>query len=330
MDKPRVELGRIWDGYVVESLIGEGANATVYLVQNVKRKTHFALKVLRRMDSRRRMRVEQEAVFRETLRHPNLVRAHHLIDVDGAAALVMDFVEGPTLARWLSNDMNADLNERLKIFRGIVDGCRYAHDKGVVHRDLKPSNVLLQPAQDGTWIPRISDFGLAKALAPEVGKFGGLTTVNTGLGTAGYAAPEQVRDASGVDHRADLYALGCILYEMVCGVGPFAGLSAFDTLQAQRDGRCRSPEEVAPDLPAALYDLIRQLMAAKPDDRPVDAYEVLRRLDAVAEAVDASIVGPAAQSAQRSQLVPVFAMCAMPLMALTVGVVVVFLGRLVH
>jgi serine/threonine protein kinase len=328
MNPPRVEIGRIWNGYEVQEVLGEGANATVYLVQNIKRsKEGFALKVFRRMDPRRTMRIEQEAVFRDSLRHPNVVRAVDVLEVDGCAALLMEFVVGPTLQRWLSDDDNADLAERLEIFRGIVEGCKYAHGRGIVHRDLKPSNVLLKPARNGKWVPRITDFGLAKALAPDVGKYGGLTTVNTGLGTVGYAAPEQVRDASSVDHRADLYSLGCILYELVCGLPPFAGLSAFDTLQAQRDGRCRRPEDVAPGLPPGLYDLIRQLMSARAEARPGDTDEVLRRLDAIVDALGVAPTTTAVSPDERStwDLMTIALVCGLPFGAAVVGAVVVAL-----
>lgn len=326
MDKPRIESGRIWEGYVVESVLGEGANANVYLVQHVKRKSYYALKVMRRMDSRRKARMEQEAIFRDYLRHKNVVRAFHVMDIDGAPGLVMEYITGPTLSTWLANDTRADLGERLEIFRGIADGCRFAHQKGVVHRDLKPSNVLLEPASGGTFIPKISDFGLAKAMEPEIGKYGGLTTVNTGLGTVGYAAPEQVRDATSVDHRADLYSLGCILYELVCGIGPFAGLSAFDTLQAQRDGRYRRPEEVAPGLPPALYDLIRQLMATRPDDRPLDAQEVLRRLDSVGTALEAATTLKVGQAGPDFELPTVVTLFALPTFAAVLGSLFVWLA----
>lgn len=323
MDTPRIEEGRIYNGYTVESLLGTGANANVYQVQKIKTKAHFALKVMRRVDSRRRARMEQEALFRGHLLHKNIVRAYEIMDVDGAPALVMEHITGPTLSGWLAKDNRADLGQRLQIFRGIVDGCRYAHDKKVVHRDLKPSNVLLEP--DGAkFIPKISDFGLAKAFEHEIGKYGGLTTVNTGLGTVGYAAPEQVRDATSVDHRADLYSLGCILYEIVCGIGPFAGLSAFDTLQAQRDSRYRRPEEVAPGLPPALYDLIRQLMSSRAEDRPENAAEVLRRLDAVDTSISKVYTTRSLQASTDFEYATLFTMCALPTIAALVGSFIVW------
>ncbi len=326
--QPRVEIGRICDGYAVEAVLAEGANANVYLVRNTRRRTPHALKVLKRVDPRRKVRVEQEAILRDDLRHPNIAAASEVIEVDGQPALVMDLVQGPSLARWMDDDPPEDLGLRLALFRGIVLGCGHAHRHGVVHRDLKPSNVLLEKKDDGTWIPRVGDFGLARALAPEVGKFGGLTTVNTGLGTAGYASPEQVRDATTVDARADLYSLGCILYELVCGISPFAGLSAFDTIQAQREGRWRPPEELAPGLPPALYALIRDLMEVDRDRRPATAELVIERLDRLlADQPPAAPTAPIDDSRDDAlELGPILVLCAIPLAAMLVGAVVVFLA----
>jgi serine/threonine-protein kinase len=274
----RLVPGQVVGAYQVDSLVGEGANAQVYLVHHRTLRSRHALKVLHKVATRKRLRVEQEAVFRDDLRHPNIVPAVEAIDVGGRPGLVMDHVDGPSLARWF-RETDAGLAERLEVLRAVLDGVRYAHGRGVVHRDLKPSNVLLDTGPGKRWIPRISDFGIAKALSPEIGRFGGLTTVNTGLGTVGYAAPEQVRDASRVDHRADLYAFGCLLYEAACGVAPFAGLSTMDTLQSQQQGRFRAPQELAPDAPSSLHALLRELLSPRPEDRPGSADDVARRLD---------------------------------------------------
>ncbi len=328
----RVEPGRIYDGYVFDSVLGEGATTVVYLAQHAGRGTWHAIKVLRITDSRRRIRIEQEAVFRDELRHPNIVPATEAIDVNDHAALVMDFVEGPSLAQWLADDPTSDLTQRLELFRGVVEGVRHAHAHQVVHRDLKPSNVLLQPGQGGAWVPRISDFGLAKAMSPEIGRFGGLTTVNTGLGSVGYAAPEQVRDAAHVDDRADLYSLGCLLFELVCGIGPFAGRSTFDTMQAQASGDHPDPRQLAPGLPAELYALIRQLMSVDPANRPAGCDEVLDRVDALRHttgAIDAAGSTdddelPTTDEGGSELKVPLL-LCGAPLLALGLGSAVVFL-----
>jgi len=323
-DAPKLVPGQLVGAYQVDAVAGEGANAHVYLVRHRTRTTPHALKVLRHVDSRKRIRIEQEAVLRDELRHPNIVPAIEAIDVNGRPGLVMDFVEGPSLDRWW-HEADPPLIDRLTVLRGVLEGARYAHERGVVHRDLKPSNVLL--AKEGArYVPRISDFGLAKALSPEIGRFGGLTTVNTGLGTVGYAAPEQVRDASRVDHRADLYAIGCLLYEATCGVAPFAGLSTMDALQAQHAGRYRPSEELAPPTPAALHSLIRELLSPRPDHRPADAATVADRLDRILADLRRAPPAPAAEPEDSAthDLATVALLCAIPAVALAIGAIVVW------
>ncbi len=326
---PYLEPGAVYGEYEIVRHVGHGANAVVYEAKHVRTGAPFALKIMIRMDGRRRVRIEQEAIFREELRHPNIVPAIDCLDIAGDPALVMEFVEGPSVKVWL-RDGEPTLVDVLAVFRGIVEGVRFAHEHQVVHRDLKPSNVLLQPGPRGAWVPRISDLGLAKALAPEVGRFGGLTTVNTGLGDPGYAAPEQVRDASAVGPRADLYSLGCILYEMVCGVAPFAGLSSFDTLAAQRDDRFTAPEHLAPGLPEELYQLIRRLLSADPLRRPADAEAVGEEMEAILDQLAPPVTDggswEALHGGPQVSLGAVLTLCAIPLVGLLLGSAVVFGG----
>jgi len=151
--------------------------------------------------------------------------------------------------------------------------------------------------------------------------------VNTGLGAAGYAAPEQVRNAAGVDSRADLYSLGCILYELVCGIGPFSGLSAFETLQAQRDSRFRAPEDIAPGLPPALYDLVRQMMAVHPEERPTDCDEVLKRLKGVDKALEIAPAELETRYAAWREAGVALTLCVPGVVAMGIGVVLALVAR---
>lgn len=334
-----LEPGSVFGDYEIDSQVGRGSNAVVYLARNLRHDTWHALKLLRNLDSRRQIRLEQEGIFREELRHPNIVPVTEIVQVGGEPGLVMEFVEGPSLSVWM-RDASPPLADCLAVFRGILDGVSHAHRNNVIHRDLKPSNVLLHPGSDQTWMPRISDFGLAKAMSSEVGKFGGLTTVNTGLGTPGYAAPEQVRDASAVTARADFYSLGCILYEMTCGVGPFSGLSAFDTLAAQRDDRFAPPEDLAPGLPPRLYQLIRRLISADPLRRPADCVPIMEEIDHIYEEITRPAPGmePAPPEEEPAPLPPyeevslrlgsILLLCAIPLVALVLGWAVVRPGGL--
>lgn len=328
--KPMLDSGMVCGDYVVDSRLESFDDEEIYLARHGEHGTWHALKVLDQVDSRRRMRLEQEAVFRDELRHPNIVPATECIDVDGRPALVMEFVEGPSMQAWLAECR--PLADKLSLFRGIVEGVRHAHSHQVIHRGLTPGNVMLQPGAGNTWIPRICDFGLAKALAPEMGKYGGLTTINTSLGPVGYAAPEQCRDASAVTPAADLFSLGCILYEMTCGVDPFNGLSAFDALAAKSGEQYPPPSHVAPGLPTELYELIDRLLAARPEARPAGCDAVLAALDPIYDQVApppssirlaAMPLAPAPDEPQ-VELQTVLVMCGIPLVALLVGLVVVF------
>lgn len=323
--KRDLEPGRILADYQIDSRLSEGNQISVYLAKHTKRRTWHEIKVLWVNDARRRLRIEQEAVFRDELRHPNIVAATEAFDYEDAPALVSEFVEGPTLAEWLRST-TPPIQQTLGLFRGLVLGVQHAHANGVVHRDLKPAIIRLQPLHDGEFTPRITDFGLAKALGPEWNRFGGLTTINTALGTAGYAAPEQVRDASSVDHRTDLYSLGCILYELVCGVAPFAGLSTFDTLAAQHSDRYTPPEQLAPGLPPKLYELIGRLVVAAPDHRIQTCDEVLDELDAIMARFGGPLEVASELVTMKSTkgLGLVVSLVAVPTVALLVGSLVVF------
>ncbi len=321
--------GRAIGPYVVRDLVGVGVNAAVYRVSDSRTGATRALKVFRSVDSRRRARIEQEAVFGTRLQHPNIVAATEVLDVDGQPALLMDLVEGPTLDRWLQGQAPDDLVARLKVFRGVAAGCAAAHDKGIVHRGLKPSNILLQVGHGRELVPRVTDFGLAKALTAEVGRFGGLTTVNTSMGTQGYAAPEQIRDASSVDLRADVYSLGCLLYELLCGIGPFSGLSSLGAMQAQREGRFRDPREFVPGLPDDLHRLVVRMLQPDPSQRPESCAAVLEAVDeALARMTEPSTVEgpPGTTRADPLELGTLIALCGIPAAGMLIGSAVVFLS----
>src|SRR6266404_4640897 len=220
--------------YEVLAALGAGGMGEVYRAHDTKLNRDVALKVLPESfahDPERMARFEREAHVLASLNHP------HIATVYGfeAGAIGMELVEGPTLADRIGGRAMA-LDEALPIAAQIAEGLEYAHEKGVVHRDLKPANVKL--TADGN--VRILDFGLAKALEaqvpagnPSISPTLVLSATQAGviLGTAAYMAPEQARGAA-VDKRADIWAFGVVLYEMLIGKQPFAGPSVSDTLAA--------------------------------------------------------------------------------------------------
>ncbi|MEQ1505830.1 MAG: serine/threonine-protein kinase, partial [Myxococcota bacterium] len=211
-----LEPGTRVDRYVVEGLLGSGAMADVYAVRHVTLGAPMALKILRLRAPQLVGRMVREGRAQARLQHPNVVAVVDLFEIDGAPGLLMERVDGPTLAQALAaGPLPVERVER--IARGLMAGLDAAHRLGVVHRDLKPANILLAPGD----VARISDFGLATALTDDGEP--GLTRPGTAIGTPAYMAPEQHEDAHSVDVRADVFALGVVLYELLSGSAPAAG-----------------------------------------------------------------------------------------------------------
>lgn len=224
--------------YEVLAPIGAGGMGEVYRARDNKLGRGVAIKVLPESfahDAERMARFEREAQVLASLNHPHIATIHGLEESNGVRALVMELVEGPTLAERIGG-RPIPLDEALPIARQIAEGLEYAHERGIIHRDLKPANVKL--TADGK--VKILDFGLAKALEtpaphgnPSISPTLTLEGTRAGviLGTAAYMAPEQARGAV-VDKRADIWAFGVVFYEMLTGKQPFAGPTVSDTLAA--------------------------------------------------------------------------------------------------
>ncbi|MCB9742935.1 MAG: serine/threonine protein kinase [Alphaproteobacteria bacterium] len=264
--------GQDIDRFEVEARIGQGAHAVVYRVQHSALGTRHALKVLTNADETVRKRLLQEGRIQAELQHPNVVAVTDVLELPHTLGLVMDYVYGPPLADWL-RAQQPDVEQALDIFRNIVEGVRAAHRLGIVHRDLKPANVLM--AWDGQrYTPRVTDFGLAK-VERKPGAMGSAQA----LGTPAYMAPEQIRDAARVDPRADIFSLGCILYELLCGVRPFRTLEIPVLFNEILNGRYPPPEKLNPELPEHLLVTIRRCLEVERWRRPPSCDVLLHMLD---------------------------------------------------
>jgi serine/threonine-protein kinase len=232
--------GTRFGAYEVVSLIGSGGMGEVYRARDLNLKRDVALKVLPAAfvsDAGRLARFQREAEVLASLNHPNIAQIYAIDRGDGTAALAMELVEGMTLADRIAMGP-IPVEETLPIAAQIVDALEAAHERGIVHRDLKPANILLRP--DG--VAKVLDFGLAKALDPvstapgaEAPTMSMLTEVGVVMGTAAYMSPEQARGRP-VDQRTDIWAFGCVLYEMLTGQRAFRAEDAAGTLARVLEG----------------------------------------------------------------------------------------------
>lgn len=267
---PILEEGREIERYVVEGIIGQGAMAEVYRVRHTRLGHAFALKLLTLRSDELRDRLIREGRVQASLRHPNIVAVNDVLEVDGWLALLMELVVGPSLEDWLGEN-RPSLAQADNLARGIVAAVQAAHAQGVLHRDLKPANVMLAPLGDG-WLPKVTDFGLAK-LAENAGAT--LTRAGMGMGTPPYLAPEQASEARDVDQRADVFSLGAILYELVCGQRAFPGNNIVNILTRSATGRYEPPRELCPDLPAAWERAILGALEPSAEQRIPDCTTLL-------------------------------------------------------
>ena len=260
--------------YDITSLLGEGGMGQVWQATDTKLNRQVALKILPDAfadDPDRLARFQREAQVLASLNHPNIGGIHGLEESDGVKALVLELVEGPTLADRIAKGP-IPLDEALPIAKQIAEALEAAHEQGVIHRDLKPANIKVR--EDGT--VKVLDFGLAKALAPEPegdpSQSPTLTAAATQMGvimgTAAYMSPEQARGKL-VDKRADIWAFGAVLYAMLTGLRPFAGETSSETL-----ADVMKSEPVWGRLPAALPSglstLIRGCLQKDPRQRVRD------------------------------------------------------------
>lgn len=279
-----VTLGR----YEVIRELGRGGMGAVYLVRQSNLGGLFALKVVECPGSGLRRRILEEGRSQAMVRHPNVVLMVDILELDDGLGLVMEYVNGPTLAEWLMN-RELDLDDALTLFNGVLQGVEAAHLAGLVHRDIKPSNILMAHGYPMP-VPKVADFGLVKQLDNDAAS---LTRSGVMMGTVGWMAPEQSEDASRVDQRADIYSLGCILYRLVCGRGPFEGMSNLAFLNASHRGTWTRPAELSLNLPSAVSAAIEGCL--QPDrERRIGSCAELRRVlggEALPEPAPSASVG---------------------------------------
>jgi len=297
-------LGRQLGPHRVLSVLAIGGMGEVYRARDSVLGRDVAIKVLPRAfhsDSERLARFEREARLLASLNHPHIGAIYGLEQVDGVFGLVLELVEGPTLADRIASGP-LSINDALPIARQISEALEAAHEQGIIHRDLKPANVKVRP--DGT--VKVLDFGLAKALEPagvasSTASFSATATApamtQTGiiLGTTAYMSPEQAKGQP-ADKRSDLWAFGCVLYEMLTGARAFGGDAISDTLAAvlrdEPDWRA-----LPAGTPASIRRLLRRCLEKDRRRRLADAADA--RLDLDEAAAESTAPIPAAAASNR-------------------------------
>ena len=272
----QVTLG---DAYLLEHELGGGGMSRVFVAHETSLGRQVVVKVLLpelaagvSVD-----RFRREIQLAARLQHPHIVPLLSAGESNGLPFFTMPFVVGESLrARVARGEL--PIGEAVHILRDVVSAVAYAHDFGVVHRDIKPDNVLLSGG-----VAVVTDFGVAKAVSAstDAAQHTSLTSMGVALGTPAYMAPEQATADPNVDHRADIYALGAMAYEMLTGRPPFAGRTAQATLAAHVVEEPEPIDRRRPGLPPALSAMVMQCLAKRPADRPQSAGELRHTLDAL-------------------------------------------------
>ena len=247
--------------YKIESHLGEGGMANVYLAQDVKHDRKVAVKVLRPELAAvlGAERFVQEIKTTANLQHPHILPLFDSGEADGFLYYVMPFIDGETLRDKLNRETQLGIDEAVGITTAIADALDYAHRNNVIHRDIKPENILLH---DGR--PMVADFGIALALSAAAG--GRMTETGMSLGTPHYMSPEQATAEKDITHRSDIYSLGTVLYEMLTGEPPHMGTSAqaiiMKIVTEPADPVTKLRKSVPPNVTAAVAKSLEKLAAA--------------------------------------------------------------------
>jgi serine/threonine protein kinase len=301
--------------YEIQSPLGAGGMGEVYRARDVRLDRTVAVKVLASHLSSSpelKQRMEREARAISSLNHPNICHLYDIGSQDGNDYLVMEFLEGETLAERLRKGP-VPLNEILKIGTAVAEALSVAHRQGIVHRDLKPANIMLTKAG-----AKLMDFGLAKSAAgvpgassapllsaartmTEASPVSPLTSAGTVIGTIQYMSPEQI-EGKDADARSDLFALGGVFYEMLSGSRPFEGKSQISVASAILEKEPDPISRIQPLTPPAFEHLVHACLAKNPDDRYQSAHDVVLQLKGIAQNGTAALQSSENEDSRREPL----------------------------
>jgi serine/threonine-protein kinase len=286
--------------YVISDRIGEGGMGKVYRATQMRLGREVALKVVRTSllnNPLVRKRYNREVETASSLNHPNIVGVYDAGEVEGKYYLAMEFVDGIDLSRLVREYRPLEVVEVCEYIRQAALGLQYAHDQGLVHRDIKPSNIVVAgerhlPQATEPAVVKILDMGLVRSVGfDEDGGGGGgdLTRAGTVVGTPDYMAPEQAKNSSGVDCRADLYSLGCTLYYLLSGQPPFPTGTPIEKLLKHQLDAPIPLQALRPSVPTPVAELISRLIAKDPNQRIQSALEVARIISPLARYAEGTL-----------------------------------------
>lgn len=270
------------DKYEILSVLGAGGMSVIYKARHKYMERICAVKLLHPFllsDASMFQRFQYEAKAASNLSHPNVVAMHDFgITNDGKAYLVMDYLEGEDLSTVLERDVLLTEPQAREIFRQALAGLDHAHSKGVIHRDLKPSNLFLIPQTDGSVLVKLVDFGIAK-ITDSSNAAQNLTRTGEVFGSPLYMSPEQCSGKS-LDARSDIYSLGCLMYEALCGRRPLVGESALETMHMHIKDVPLTLSQAAPKLEVShqLEDAVMKCLCKRPDDRYSSVAELYQEI----------------------------------------------------
>jgi serine/threonine protein kinase len=262
--------------FELETLAGRGGMATVWRARDLETGATVAVKLLAGGDDEDLRRFALEADLLESMTHPGVAGYVSRGETDdGAPYLAMEWLEGEDLGQRLRRG-RLGVDEAVTLVAAVSETLAVAHRRGVVHRDIKPGNVF---CERGAARPRLLDFGVARADGAAATTMAGIP-----VGTPGYMAPEQIRGERTLDARADVFALGCVLYECLTGVRPFARKDVVGVLLEALHSEPAPLGELASDVPAELEELVHRMLSKRAEERPADAGAVARELRALPRA----------------------------------------------
>jgi Leucine-rich repeat (LRR) protein/predicted Ser/Thr protein kinase len=266
------EVGRL-AGYRVLKLLGQGGMGLVLLAEDIELRRRVALKVMQPEQARNtaaRERFLREARAMAAIKHDHVATIYQVGQDRGLTFLAMEYLKGESLDGWLKRGKKPTLGQALRLARETAAGLAAAHARGLVHRDIKPGNLWLE-APGGR--VKVLDFGLARPAAEDTQ----LTQSGMVVGTPAFMAPEQARGQT-IDHRCDLFSLGCVLYRLLAGRLPFQGPTALAVLTSIALDAPKDIRDLSPEVPPAVSDLVTRLLAKSPADRPVSAQAVVEAI----------------------------------------------------